>query len=205
MKVYNHDLFPTPVTYVEGFLPENLASNIMDYLIQSDSSIKAPHGALIGDAVSSHSQSQYVDILQLIVENVDGCKNIIENITYLIDHYASRIGHPGMTIVNSWFNIQNKGSLLKKHSHIKPKNTPIVSGALYIKTHMDSPSICFENPNPYMPLFITSNNTESKYGNSYYRFNPRIGDLILFPSWLPHFTLEPCVTDNRTVISFNAL
>ena len=204
MKIYQHDLFPVPVMYVEQFLPSDFADTILQYILSLKDQIHTRHGALYGDAVSLHESNIKKNIFDLINENVPHGIQLQDNIKEITSMYATTIGHPGVVIDNSWFNIQNKNSLLKKHTHINPNKVSIVSGALYINTNQDSPPICFENPNPSMPLFVTSKELNTKYNNSFYEFEPDIGDLILFPSWLPHYTVLPNKTSNRVVISFNA-
>ena len=39
--------------------------------------------------------------------------------------------------------------------------------------------------------------------DEYFDYQVKVGDLILFPSWLPHFVLPNTSEENRISISFN--
>jgi len=104
-------------------------------------------------------------------------------------------------INNSWFNIQDKESVLKEHVH--PNS--ILSGGLFINVGKKATKLYFHNPNP----FVSSTKTKeplNDYTYEWYGFNPKKGDLIIFPSWLKLGSNQDknCYR-NRTVISFNAV
>jgi len=200
MRVLQYDLFPVPVTYYEGFLPRNIASNIKDYILtrQNDA---GPHDALLGDATSLHGHSN--TFIEEVTKKVEGCGQLQENIMACVTDYASLTGYSEPILLNSWFNIQNKGSLLKKHMHMNTNSSSFCSGVLYINIIETSANICFENPNLYSYIFTHKNRPLTKYNYVETSFEPKIGDLILFPSWLIHSNPKLNTTDNRIAISFN--
>lgn len=206
MQVINQNLFPTPIMYVDGFLPENLAHDIFKYLLEGREVAVQSHSVLTGNAISSHTANETVDIIGDIVKNVVSCRELGNNINKLAGVYAENLGIDGIERHNSWFNIQHKGSILHKHTHIGGKNKVLISGALYINVEPDGPNIFFENPNPFatfIPPTATVKEFNSWFNSHNIEYNTKIGDMLIFPSWLTHYTHTPCSYDNRIVISFN--
>ena len=195
MEIYRHNLFSTPVTYYESFLPAYIANNITEFILTRKADHIKKHRLIKGDAYSVHN-SNNINILKDISFNVSGCSNILDNIQSCVKDYADSIKYPECFLDNSWFNIQGPGSVLLRHSHISIRGAEIISGALYINVDEKSSAISFENPNPFSILI-------PRNSDNFFNFKPNVGDLILFPSWLVHLSSEPNMTDNRIVISFN--
>ena len=104
-------------------------------------------------------------------------------------------------IDNSWFNIQDKESILKEHVH--PNS--ILSGGLFINVGKKASKLYFHNPNPFV-YYTDKKESLNDYTYEWYCFNPKKGDLIIFPSWLRHGSNGyKNLYSNRTVISFNAV
>ena len=104
-------------------------------------------------------------------------------------------------IKNSWFNIQDEESVLKEHIH----PNCILSGGLFINMGQKASKLYFHNPNPFASC---TNKKEplNDYSYEWYFFNPKKGDLIIFPSWLKHGSNhDKNFYKDRTVISFNAV
>jgi len=185
----NVKVFPTLIKYVSNFLNEKELNKIIEITLNKKLS---PHLSLKGKATSTHGLNS--DVLS----NID--KNIIEKIKNKINEYAIDYGVRNLKLDNSWINIQNKNSILNKHSH--PDS--IVSGALYLKVDKNSSKIYFYNPNTYLTFVNVFKQTEFSCENYY--FIPQIGDLILFPSWLMHGSNEEKNNSTeRIVLSFNTL
>jgi len=103
-------------------------------------------------------------------------------------------------ISNSWFNIQEKGSILKDHTH----PLTVVAGVLFIEVNDQASPIYFHNPNPYINFTSIEKNTP--YSFEWVKCVPEKGDLYLFPGWLKHGSFnDKNMCENRTVISFNAI
>ena len=114
--------------------------------------------------------------------------------------YQSRIQMDNK-IKNSWFNIQDKESVLKEHVH----PSSILSGSLFINIGKKASNLYFHNPNPFV-YYMDKNEPVNDYTYEWYSLNPKKGDLIIFPSWLKHGSNHnKNFYKNRTVISFNAL
>ena len=101
----------------------------------------------------------------------------------------------------SWFNIQDKESVLKEHVH----PSSILSGSLFINIGKKANKLYFHNPNPFVS-YAQIEQPSNEYTYEWYCFNPKKGDLIIFPSWLKHGSNhDKNFYKDRTVISFNAV
>ena len=190
----NYQLFPTLVTEYKGVLSQQQINDISNFLLNYNTQ---DHGAFVGSAKSTHNTE--FDILKIIEQEVASCKGLIEKLSLLINEYTNDFGIAKTQIGNSWFNIQQKDSILKQHNH----SNSIVSCALYVHTDQNSSGLYFDNPNPFVkyfsePTHLTQNNHE------YYFFNVEPGDFILFPSWLSHGSgYQKNFTNDRIVVSIN--
>jgi len=185
----NVKVFPTLIKYVSDFLNKKECNEVINLTLNKKLS---SHLSLIGEAKSTHGLNSN------ILSKVNS--NIIKKIQNKIDEYAVDYGVRKLKLDNSWINIQNKNSVLNKHSH--PDS--IVSGALYLKVDKNSSKIYFYNPNTYLTFVNVFKQTEFSCENYY--FIPQIGDLILFPSWLMHGSNEEKNNSTeRMVLSFNTL
>ena len=205
MKIFNHSLFPTAVTYIEDFLTSDQVRDIFAYILTNPQQIKI-HPALTNNSVSSHNYSptEKDNFLHNISCNVISCRNIEEDIFNHTVEYGKRYNIQISKIESAWYNIQNIGSNLVPHKHAGST----ISGALYINVDNDSSAIYFDNPNPFINFFPINSQSENDTVFSYlqYFFKPRSGDMILFPSWLTHHSNNISnQTELRTVVSFNAL
>jgi len=181
-------LFSVPVLTFHNFISESDRIDILEKVLKKP---HQRHGALIGDAKSTHGN---------LNDNLEIDSSIISKINQQVGSFSQFIGYrPNLSIVNIWSNIQKKGSQLISHQHAESK----VSGALYINVDSKSSNLYFHNPNPYVKYSVYEE--VSEFNCPIYSFTPVNGMLILFPSWLEHSSnYEKNMTDNRVVISFNA-
>lgn len=195
LEVYK--LFPTSVFRKENVFSKNELKLIYEYLIHLNTD---RHEALDGDSSSSHFLENYptLDCLTELQSNV--VPNIKEVLSYHFDYYAKTMGIMKLKLGNSWFNIQNEGSLLRDHIH----DGSVASMALYVNAPSGSSPIVFQNPN----LTSEFNNTIEQYNEhnwTRYQFDINAGDLIIFPSWLKHGSgYHKNDSNNRMVVSVNS-
>ena len=180
-------LFPTLVLYFPKFINFKECDKIFKLLKTKKLD---NHPSLI-KGKSSHHFSINTNILSEI--SID--------LTTPLQEYSNQ---SRMKITNkitySWFNIQDKESVLKEHVH--PGS--ILSGSLFINTGKKASKLYFHNPNPFVS-YTPIEEPLSDYTHDWYCFNPKKGDLIIFPSWLKHGSNQnKNFYNNRTVISFNA-
>lgn len=86
-------------------------------------------------------------------------------------------------MINGWVNINRKGGANRRHIHQGSKLS-----AVYYVTNAYSP-IRFHDPRP-MNVWDNGPTTET--------FNPTMGQLLIFPSWLEH-DVEPNETDKTRI------
>ena len=194
MNLETYNLFPTLVIRAPKFLSKEECLLIFDYAKKKplDS-----YGAFVGDAVSNFSLEQ--DILSELVKNIPELKDLIKNLTVVIEEYKIRHNLPLVRITNSWTNTQQEGSVLIDHTHAKS----IIAGVLYINVDDSSSHLILKNPNPYIKYIVFGSNP-TEYAYEWSTFKPEIGDLILFPGWIEHGSNHQInQTKDRMVLSFN--
>ena len=184
-------LFPTPIGIYD--LKEKLPyDELFRYCLMLEAEDKAKdHGLVKGEGVSSYNYS----------------KNILDDhrfelvrtlITSQVKHFQNGIGiHTKLSLGRSWFNIQRTGSTITAHNHRRS----VISGALYLHAEQGTSPITFKSPlHPYKMYEYTAQ--ETSYNATLMETPCEQGTLVLFPSWLEHYT-EENDTDNRVTVSFN--
>jgi uncharacterized protein (TIGR02466 family) len=188
-------LFPTLVYKIEEFISEEQCKDIINHL-NTDLNY-AEHGALIGNAKSTHKEFNN-NIIEAI-NTLPSCVNFITKIEQVLNDYSEQAGTELCKLSNSWINKQEKGSILQEHTH--PGS--ILSGGLYLNVDKDSSPLYFHNPNNF--AYFQNINKYTEYACHWYTIQPKNGDLIVFPSWLRHGSNNKInQTDGRIVLSFNS-
>ena len=112
-----------------------------------------------------------------------------------------KISGDAFEITGFWANINATGSGHKIHSH--PNN--FLSGVYYVETHEGADTINFHDPRAQASIIrppvtdLTAENTDQVV------VKVKNGDLLVFPSWLPH-SVDPNGSGKpRISISFNVM
>lgn len=114
-----------------------------------------------------------------------------------VKEFTRTYGLADLQITNSWMNRVGVGGAVKPHRH----EMSVVSAAFYPVA--DEGSVGLTLKSPLLPLRMNEFNLQETLYNSYDQKMPcKAGTLILFPSWLEHFT-EENTTENRVTVSFN--
>ena len=180
------NLFPTPIMLVD-MSSIKCKSKLLEII---DNTPSEPHD-LVENGKSSFTTAPILFHPQL--------KELNDTIHFHLDEYAKHLGLRKLRVTNNWFNIMDQGSKVVRHRH----EGSLVSGAYYPRAPEGSTKLNFVNPLiPFRMTEIYSHDTPySGFGQNV----ECIEDLmVLFPSWLEHFTEENNTT-NRTVISFNTM
>lgn len=116
---------------------------------------------------------------------------------YILDILSSKKrDHPQFVIRSMWGNINRKGDF--NYTHVHPSGW--MSAVYYVQVPEKKSAIVFEDPRPAAIMdFQRSCLNELNY----IEHSPENGDLILFPSWVPHFVLPSSSEQSRISISFN--
>lgn len=183
------DLFPSPVIRFSNVISEEERLSILSG-IKDIPSQKYP--AIEGDGVSSfQTDSKILDTFGLRLR-------VIEKLS----EYSRHVGVAPCRITNSWFSVQQPGSKLNQHNH--PGS--MVSGVIYVNVDEDSSQLFFDNPNEILHYTWWKGVGWTDYNCEYSTIEPKNGDLIMFPSWLKHGSMDQeNKTKDRTIISFNSV
>lgn len=100
---------------------------------------------------------------------------------------------------NSWININKKGDYNARHTH--PRS--FLSGVYYLQAEQGNGCIVFHSPisSKHMiePDYEVLNNVTTNIN----KYEPVIGRVILFPSWIEHSVEANKLESKRISISFN--
>ena len=99
-----------------------------------------------------------------------------------------------LALRESWINVTSKGDFQHYHNHI-PYD---ISGVFYYQTNSRDGNIVFKDP-----AVIKSTCKLLKKLPRTVRYSPKVGTLILFPSFLEHCVFHNETEDDRISISFN--
>lgn len=178
-----YDLFPTLVFKVDisGYSEEDA---VIDHILQDKD--LGEHGLLYGSAKTSKTRN--------FVDNYSTLKNQLQ---LAVDSYTNKVGLLPLKITNSWYGVYENGGKIDKHNHANSQ----VSGAYYPYIQSNQSGIVFDNPIDVLRPTDIFNNM-SKYSEPAKEIIVRSGELVLFPSWIKHYT-DPNTSGKRCVISFD--
>jgi uncharacterized protein (TIGR02466 family) len=137
----------------------------------------------------------------------EGCNDLQK---YQLDHLTRAIfggvgsmlkdiGYPLNTpwnLCDSWFNWYGEGDFMFEHLHPERR----ISGCYYYQTTGADGELKFKNPNPLMQM---KQWPADLLRDQDFRVEPRIGRLVLFPSWLAHRVSINTSRQTRISIAFN--
>ena len=190
MNDVNIGLFPTPILKCDNFLNKTEISDIFEIL---KSKTIFENNVIVGGK-SSHSKNLH--------ENIVATLGIENRVQEKLNAYTDRIKIHTVSILSSWFNIQDIGSILKLHMHTQS----LLSAAIYINVDEKSSPLFFYNPNSLSHYsFSMHGRTQPDFNMHHQQFKPKNGEMFIFPSWLLHGSDDmQNETKDRTVISLNA-
>lgn len=98
-----------------------------------------------------------------------------------------------------WINVNTKGCSNRTHTH--PDS--MLSGAYYVKTPPDSGRIVLHDPRPQVACISLPVDKHTPLTSPSYHHQPRSGEFVIFPSWLPH-RVDPNQSDEERIsVAFN--
>lgn len=102
-------------------------------------------------------------------------------------------------IGNMWTTIYPQNAHVPLHIH----DNGLLSGVFYAKADKDCGDIVFEDP-AYIAKTMRNRGLKNFPSvNTKYTYPVKAGDMIIFPSWLPHQTYPNKSGEDRIIISFN--
>ena len=119
---------------------------------------------------------------------------------WAVDQYVTEIKYPeaDFQLIESWFNFCEKNGFQYDHTHPRCR----ISGVYYYQTNTEDGKLRFENPNPIMQF---NGFPSDRLPISSVNYTPKIGRMVLFPSWLTHRVNVNYTNHERISITFNLL
>jgi len=179
----SYDLFPILVSKfdISGYDQED---EVIERVL--DNSGLGEHGFLQGSAKTSTTRNF-----------LEEYPTLQKQIQAAIDVYSKRVGLLPLKTTGSWYGVYENGGKIDRHHHANSQ----VSGAYYPYVESRYTSIVLDNPTTVLrPTDIWDNIT--KYSEPAKEIVVQSGDLVLFPSWIYHYT-DPNTSGKRCVISFD--
>ena len=116
----------------------------------------------------------------------EACDKLIKEVDKIIQEKIN----PHFTTYNKWAHILEPNESTMIHTHDVSMEPPRLSWVYYSKTEPNCGNIVWQTT--IHTKFITMEET------------PKVGTLIIFPNWMPHFTKKNISDDIRISISGNA-
>ncbi len=126
-------------------------------------------------------------------------QNIHRNVLEVAKELRWDLRQFSLTITTCWANVNGKFSSNFMHHHANS----ILSGAYYLKVPENSGAIYFADPRPAALMLVPPVEEFNPLTYSKVIYKPRIGSMLLFPSWLMHGVETNMSEESRISIAFN--
>ena len=175
------ELFPVPIA---GFDLKNTGDNIkeiIDLLLSQESIEQGENGSFSKD--------------QQILNNPI-FKEIKKEVYGYLEEYIDYCHHnvEGIKIVSSWSNVVNEKEHIYTHWH----ENSYISGVIHLTSGSD-----LIIKKPLIQRFFNIDTEYKDHEQLEFRIPSKEGQLVLFPSMLPHYVEHQKTTDTRVSIAFN--
>ena len=111
-----------------------------------------------------------------------------------------------MRLLSIWRNTYNKGYYQEIHDHLGPEGADL-SGVVFLNDHVEGASEFYFYDKHYSEVTTSWRRLLQKVkapnSNKLKICNPKAGDVLLFPSYIPHGVTMHEINQPRTTISFN--
>lgn len=200
------ELFSTPLWVGNFSDPDLLADAEASAYRFRDNAKKA---ALVSDEWNRQKQSESQEefkakgVTSFATENLIDCWDWMGISAALLscsqNLLSDRWDAKGVRMENMWTTIYPKDCYVPEHIH----SGFLVSGVFYVKAPDDCGDIVFRDPSWVAKVACNSGSSTFPIEGTRDRWTPTAGDLLLFPSWLPHYTDPNKSETDRIIISFN--
>jgi|TARA_B100001094_G_scaffold177055_1_gene171018 uncharacterized protein (TIGR02466 family) len=147
------------------------------------------------DIQSTFKFDEYINVLK------DQCPLLSKHIYKHIHQYLAELAvDPPYTLVNldeSWYNYSQPGMWQEFHMH--PESD--ISGIFYVTAPKDSGNIMFNPPASAYNFHKLTHRAKNMQPNIW--FEPIVGRLLLWPSYLEHMVVKNKSNEERISIAFN--
>lgn len=122
-----------------------------------------------------------------------------------VQHFASTMvgsvsgGQKQLKLINMWLTVYPADAFVPAHVH----SNSLLSGVLYVKAEKDCGNIVFQDPAYIAKTMFINGSCVFPTPPTNFAHTPETGNMVIFPSWLPHATQPNKSGENRIMISFN--
>jgi len=104
-----------------------------------------------------------------------------------------------LSLINMWTTVYPEGAFVPEHIHANS----LLSGVFYVKAEENCGNIVFHDPAYIAKTMFVRDKYSFPTVNTNFEHQVRAGNMVIFPSWLPHATLANKSGQNRIILSFN--
>ena len=181
------NLFPTPIWMAESESNEQLDKYQQELAyvmaVMKEADMRNPWGDTVETSFKFGNSVNIVDHMPAFKEY------IIKNVRAYI-RTPEDLPDPGF-IRESWWNVSRRDGF--QHWHTHPRND--ISGVWFSKTNEQDGNLMFKP--------TASALGHSLFSPGFYTVFPKVGKLVLFPSWLEHAVWLNNTDSERITVSFN--
>ncbi|MBL7542389.1 MAG: hypothetical protein JNL11_01165 [Bdellovibrionaceae bacterium] len=128
-------------------------------------------------------------------------KKIDKQVNVFVQQLEWNISIDDLHLSKMWVNVMPKGTIHTGHIH----PLSVVSGTFYVSLpKKDVPSLKFEDPRFTQMMAVPPKKKKLQLKNvNFYNFIPKVGEVVLFESWLRHEVVQNSTNELRISVSFN--
>lgn len=139
-----------------------------------------------------------------ILKNVDlDLRELYEALMPRLDAMNAKLGYEGLKpdIQGFWFNINGKNNYNEVHDH--PMS--FYAAVYYVKASKGQGDIVFCHPINFISNYLTNNKLKesNQFNSATWKFTPKTGMLLIFPSYLSHLVRKNETEEERISVAFN--
>jgi hypothetical protein len=146
----------------------------------------------LAEIILDHGRRESEDVADTTHEDFDFPDN--EQLRKVIAHIKKEFNYINperkLILKNYWGHVHDKRESTNMHDHYYPSHPLCFGCAYYVQLLEGAGNFVFNIP-------------ESQYTKIRYEITPRVGQFIMFPSWLDHFVTRNYSEDFRISIAFN--
>ena len=130
----------------------------------------------------------------------DIVKQLDTHVAAFAEELALDLGEKPLTLEDLWINILPEGGIHTAHIH--PHS--VISGTTYVAMPPGTSAIKFEDPRLPMMMAAPPRRKDAPEGlQPFIYVQPKVGDVLLWESWLRHEVPMNMAEDERISVSFN--
>lgn len=166
-------------TRIWKFNSGNMFTGLADFAVELKSTDK---GRTVSNVLGWQSSTNLL--------NSSTTKKLIQYVQTMVTEPIVQYGIDTLNITievtDLWANINSKGAFNMPHEHAGNNN--FFSFVYYAQVDKDNGNIAFKSPNPANKFFNLPKKEDTELNSTDVIIDVAQGDLIIFPSWLEHYT-----------------